>query len=664
MPCVDFFRFLGFMALFAVSWPATVAAQSVDFKVGPAARQAVEDHLKMNNPAYFAGRYQTEKAKAFPLVIFIPGILGSKLEMVMPGTDKPQTLWGIIRTWDLIVAPDISYSEDQTIQASPLHDFTTASIRRDIYGGGIEYISNQRFSDTKTLLAFGYDWRQDNEKSANHLHAFLCRNAAEFKDRPVVFAAHSMGGLVLKSWFVRHYKDGVLTCSDAAAPVQIKVTEVIFLGTPHMGSPKAIKSFAVGFQLATDNKTLFGSLFGKIDVNTLARALNTHGATFPSVYQLLPIYGWQSCLQRVADDPPDPILVNTSGTIHNKFDLFSAQAWRRVGWPQFLPTNIDERKFYEEVLPRHLQRAKSFLCEVARFRFPTQIAITYFYGQDKDAATDQTFVLENVKADELKRGSATFRHKDGGYAWGDGTVLSSIASNSWFSSHRDRHFSPDSHSELLKSRAFLEYLRSLIDSAQARTETALISDTASRGELFAAYAATNALASLPLNATQWNNPGFAEVTKFNDGLLEKKNIDAKRLIMAAGKKDARQKAALLAVAATSKSATSVEKAQAAGSIAEALLALGDWVAASDTVNAATSLAQAVESKQQRDAILRSAYRTGGWAHLQLGQSEKGNGFLLNAERLGNAKAFVPPPLVGTVPRNDMVGKSVAVQPRL
>jgi hypothetical protein len=246
------------------------------------------------------------------------------------------------------------------------------------------------------------------------------------------------------------------------------------------------------------------------------------------------------------------------------------------------------------------------------------------------------------------------RHKEGGYAWGDGTVPSSIAMNAWYSSHRDRHYAPSVHTELLKSRAFLEYVKSIIDNAQARTEVALMADPESRRELLTTYAAVNAFAYVPINAARWTDLTYTAATEFNNELLSIARVDLNSLIATAEKKDDREMAATLAVAATAKAATPLQKAQAAQAVAKTQLALWDWAGAADSVGAATSLAQAVDSKEQREAILRSAYHIGGWANLQLGQSEKGTSYLVNAERLGNVEAFKFPLALGEVPRQDFL----------
>ena len=65
-----------------------------------------------------------------------------------------------------------------------------------------------------------------------------------------------MGGLLLKYWFARIYKDG--RCAGNAK-LNLNIRQVIFVGTPHFGAPEAIKAFAEGFQLEAESG-VFGML--------------------------------------------------------------------------------------------------------------------------------------------------------------------------------------------------------------------------------------------------------------------------------------------------------------------------------------------------------------------------------------------------------------------
>jgi hypothetical protein len=162
---------------------------------------------------------------------------------------------------------------------------------------------------------------------------------------------------------------------------------------------------------------------------------------------------------------------------------------------------------------------------------------------------------------------------------------------------------------------------------------------------------------MPFDATRWSEASFAVVAEFNNVLLNSAGSDIKSLIAIAEKREPREKAALLAVAATVNASSALQKAQATDALAKAQLALGDWAGASDSALAVTFLAQALDSKQQRDEILQSAYHTGGWANLQLGETLKASAYLTNAQLYGKSKVLEPPVLFGYVPREDIFDPS-------
>ena len=77
-----------------------------------------------------------------------------------------------------------------------------------------------------TLFTFPYDWRADNNITARLLKEKIQR-VKEISGRDKVdIVAHSMGGLVARS-----YIEG----ND----YQNDIDQVVFLGTPHLGSPES-----------------------------------------------------------------------------------------------------------------------------------------------------------------------------------------------------------------------------------------------------------------------------------------------------------------------------------------------------------------------------------------------------------------------------------------
>src|SRR5262249_40019028 len=152
-------------------------------------------------------------------------------------------------------------------------------------------------------------------------------------DRPVVYVAHSMGGLILKYWLKHYYASQACAPGESETPNKwLKIKKIIFAGTPHYGSPKAIRAFGEGFHLLdTESYGILATLVGYFDDRTLSYALNKFGHTFPSAYQLLPIinskcfpHQWEPFIEvKPAYSPP-----------HLRIDLFESDTWNYLRWPR------------------------------------------------------------------------------------------------------------------------------------------------------------------------------------------------------------------------------------------------------------------------------------------------------------------------------------------
>jgi pimeloyl-ACP methyl ester carboxylesterase len=114
------------------------------------------------------------------------------------------------------------------------------------------------------FIEFPYDWRLDNRINARQLADLISNCLPQWREHShnpnarVIFLAHSMGGLV-----ARYYLEVLDGWRDCRA--------LITFGTPYRGSLNALNFLANGY------KRLF------VDLTDVMRS-------FPSVYQLLPIY--------------------------------------------------------------------------------------------------------------------------------------------------------------------------------------------------------------------------------------------------------------------------------------------------------------------------------------------------------------------------------------
>jgi hypothetical protein len=127
----------------------------------------------------------------------------------------------------------------------------------------------QQFSLTsgKNFFPFPYDWRRDNRVGARLLKEQTSRWLGEWRrespDAKLILIGHSMGGLVARYF---------LECLDGWRDTR----KLITFGTPYRGSLNALNFLAHGVR----------KQLGPIPVVDLSRLLRS----FPSVYQLLPIY--------------------------------------------------------------------------------------------------------------------------------------------------------------------------------------------------------------------------------------------------------------------------------------------------------------------------------------------------------------------------------------
>lgn len=214
------------------------------------------------------------------VIVVLPGILGSAL--TKDGVDLWAVTWGSVyrgvtrgalgehlplklhagaedpldgvEATGLIVRPSIIPRFGKTDGYGVLRSMITSAFR----------VKPEDASTPGNYYEFAYDWRLDNRVTARRLRALVgrvlpaWREFSGHRDAKVILIGHSMGGLV-----ARYYTEVLGGWRDCRA--------LITLGTPHRGSVNAIDTLANG---------VWWPLGGLTDVVR----------SFPSVYQLLPIY--------------------------------------------------------------------------------------------------------------------------------------------------------------------------------------------------------------------------------------------------------------------------------------------------------------------------------------------------------------------------------------
>jgi pSer/pThr/pTyr-binding forkhead associated (FHA) protein len=202
-------------------------------------------------------------------VVVVPGLFGSQL---WRGSER---LWPRVRY--LFTDPEMyCLPEDEPIEARGLVDevvIVPGLIKQAGYSRLGDYLEEGLgYERGKDLLEFAYDFRQDARLAARLL--------AEAIDGwrvsgPITIIAHSLGCLVS-----RYYVDRL--------GGKRKVDRLILMGGPHQGSPKAISGL------------LFGR--GLLPFGLMGERLRKVLATFPSAYQVLPVY---SCVFDEGGRPVD-----------------------------------------------------------------------------------------------------------------------------------------------------------------------------------------------------------------------------------------------------------------------------------------------------------------------------------------------------------------------
>jgi pSer/pThr/pTyr-binding forkhead associated (FHA) protein len=199
---------------------------------------------------------QPKKMERHP-VVFVPGLTGSEL-------------WrGSERVWP---NPRLFFTQPQQLRLSennPLEARAVVGevvivpnlIKLDRYSRLSDYLEESlEYERGKDLFEFPYDWRQDCRLAAKQ----LAKAIDSWKmSPPVVIIAHSMGSLVSRYYVER-------------LGGKKKVSRMIFLGGPHYGAPSALMTLLFGPKL--------------LPFGLLGERLREVISTFPSMYQLLPIY--------------------------------------------------------------------------------------------------------------------------------------------------------------------------------------------------------------------------------------------------------------------------------------------------------------------------------------------------------------------------------------
>ncbi|MGY4319734.1 hypothetical protein ACVWW1_009061 [Bradyrhizobium sp. JR3.5] len=605
-------------------------AASMAFRINPPTISALTDARESLKPAEQA-IVGTAVKKAMPVFIFIPGILGSALSRTVAGRDV--MFWGKFSASDFVQDnPAFKYTDGETVTTNVLDTLYAPLKNIDIYGKA--YAELSMIMGPANVLRFSYDWRQSNIRSANDLSRWLCRDDVRsiVKGRPVVFLAHSMGGLVLKYWLEHIYASEHCPADGEVFEAWMPIQKLVFAGTPNYGAPKAVLSFSRGETLYVDpanDGPLWNALVA-LDMNTISRNLNKYGIRYPSAYQLLPVVNTTACFSRPGWETD--LEFRTPNNVQANIDIFEPQSWNLLGWPAQLSAQ-ERSAFIANELPSLLNEARAFLCDVAAYDVDHAFEgkVVHFSGLDQKTVCKIVFKAPDYQGDYVP-----------GMCPGDGTVPNWIAAD-FYHLKAGQPSDRQHHAALMSAVEFSTFLAQLhneIYSNLTLKATELEGGAQTITKLF------TQLRYLPHADPTMPTQQTAVIAKVADQVVADLALSpGKDILRFADDKSVlpTDRSSALLIYSTLSGVTSAQRAQAINSAAEIKLDTQDWYQSFELSKSALIWADAVPNSDPASAKMRTvksqAAFTAAIASARLGDRSAATQFRRLAIESGNKKAL-------------------------
>lgn len=412
---------------------AAAKSRAQDFSFDPAAIDRMKVILSNANVGK-ARALENEVRGHEPVVVFIPGILGSKLTLSDCGV-----IWGEAKVGPRGPLCGLAYPSKGKVTASPLESIELAtSLSKNIYGKYLSLMSAFTLGSRDNSYSFSYDWRQDNRTSADELEQYITSklNSPESAaNKNVIFIAHSMGGLVFKTWYNEYYIKN-------KSKYKFSIDRTIYLGTPHWGTASAIEILRQGYSIFFD-RAIFPLNYVE---QTIINDLSNVGHTFPSIYQLLP--------HRKLEAVSHTIVSGTEEYNVPIDSLYEPQIWERFDWLKRVRGGQSADIFYSQIA-LNLKRAQDFHSLLDGY-----VAVpnaTYFFGYGQITAEKI-----HVKYSNNRYETIVSKHTSG-----DGRVIPAVAQDVQGGTHPDmRRGLPEGHDYLMNSEGFIQYLSAILEVAR------------------------------------------------------------------------------------------------------------------------------------------------------------------------------------------------------
>jgi hypothetical protein len=412
-----------------------------------------------------------------------------------------------------------------------------------------------------------------------------------------------MGGLMVKIW-AKYYAESA--CPSGSKP---KVSQLIFVATPHLGSPKTIKALVEGYNIYFDELSGLKRYLGWFERNYLLKAVNAAGMGFQSYYELMPIQASELCRSKIPElqNLPSPL----DGDDGKPLNVFNIDNWKKYDLLRQIENPTLRRSYYDGTIADMLRKAEQLLCDMATFD-PTSVApVTYLVGREKEDSTYGWFLLKLSGPLIAKFTSVA----------GDGTVPLYSAQNALISRTKQIYEIAYDHVGIVSSPRMMGLVESWYATAVARSKLQIAAANVQLQPVVTAeVASTGDLLPVSLDASAWSAKENQLAISLNTKALNLMGYTSADVASAASSKlDPEQRAALFAVAASTADVPE-QKLAWTGEVAQSAYAAGRFDDAIGSSGVLTTWAQTELPKDSTQAVAlqKQAKEILGWSYLRGG----------------------------------------------